>query len=471
MRSGKVHAIARTNSVSFVCATPCQGLSLAAHRARSLYSSAPAGRPGELGLAIASSAKGIVVSDKKTGSPAAYSQRIRVCDRILKVDDIVVEHMEVAQVRRLLSGPPYTTVELELVSSDTGASYTCALQRAEATGWSSRDPTPVSSAWDSTREATSRLKGEGDGDTRSTAGSQYGGDATTGLYPSLDLSDWSLNIFNTREKSAPSTPVGTAPSKERTKNSDSTQGLITHAQHCNASILAGGPKSPKATPKGTPDLMPRVIRPISAAMANPTPQGSSTELLSPFINGATRAGDVMRVPSLPESLPSMPLAPRPIGLLLAKHAQSRDPEAVVIDKITPNSIADLSSVEIMKGDELVSVNGTQVRHMPLGNVRSMMVLDDVNQRLMLKLKRGETLYTAELTAGETKRPSFLTLTDMPAETLKAHSSAASLSGEKAGGAVNVVLKLGLDIGAAGVEGSRWREGFLQVMMITVVVCL
>jgi hypothetical protein len=27
--------------------------------------------------------------------------------------------------------------------------------------------------------------------------------------------------------------------------------------------------------------------------------------------------------------------------------------------------------------------------------------------------------------------------------------------------VNVVLKLGLDIGAAGVEGSRWREGFLQ----------
>jgi hypothetical protein len=167
----------------------------------------------------------------------------------------------------------------------------------------------------------------------------------------------------------------------------------------------------------------------------------------------------------------MPLEPRPIGLLLAKHAQSRDPEAVVIDKITPNSIADLSSAEIMKGDELVSVNGTQVRHMPLGNVRSMMVLDDVNQRLMLKLKRGETLYTTELTAGETKGPSFLTLTDMPAETLKAHSSAASLSGEKAGGAVNVVVKLGLDIGAAGLEGSRWREGFLQVTMMTVVVFL
>ena len=490
MRSGKVHAIVCTNSVSFVCATPCQGLSLAAHGARSLYSSAPAGRPGELGLAIARLSKGIVVSDKKTDSPAAYSQTIRVGDRILKVDGIVVEHMEVAQVRRLLSGPPYTTVELELASSDTGAPYTCALQRAEATVWSSRDPTPISSAWDSTWEATSRLKGEGDGDMRSTAGSQYGGDATTGLYPSLDLSDWSLNIFNTREKSAPSTPVGTAPSKERTKNVDPTQGLITHANQSNASILTGCPKSPKATLEGTRgntggntkatlegtrdlgtrDLMPRVIRPISAAMANPTSKGSSAELMSPVIHGAIGAGDVMRVPSFPESLPSMPLTPRPIGLLLAKHAHSGDPEAVVIDKIMPNSTADLSSAKIMTGDELVSVNGTQVRHMPLGSVRSMMVLDHVNRRLVLELKRGETIYTTELIAGETKRPSSPPLTDMPAETLKAHSSAASLSGEKTGGAVNVVLKLGLDIGAAGVEGSRWREGFLQVMMMTVV-CL
>ncbi len=472
MRSEKVHAIVRTSSVSFVCATPFQGLSLAAHGARPLYSSAPAGRPGELGLAIARLAKGIVVSDKRTGSPAAYSQRIRVGDRILKVDGTVVEHMEVAQVRRLLSGPPYTTVELELVSSDTGASYTCALQRAEATGWTSRDPTPVPSAWDSTLEATSRLKGEGDGDTRSTAGSQYGGDATTGLYPSLDLSDLSLNILNTREKSAPSTPVGRAPSKERTKNADPTH---THAHQSKASLPAGGSKSTRETPKRTPDLMPRVIRPISAVMADPAPQGSSAELMSPIIHGATqlamRAGDVMRVPSFPERVPSMPLELRPIGLLLAKHARSRDPEAVLIDKIMPNSIAHLSRAEIMQGDELVAVNGTQVRHMPLGSVRSMMVLDDVNQRLMLKLKRGETLYNTELTAGETKRPSFFTLSDMPAQTLKAHSSATSLSGEKAGGAVNVVLKLGLDISAAGVEGSRWREGFLQVMMITDDVCL
>jgi len=436
-----------------------QGFSLAPPpAARSLYSSAPAGQPdGELGLAIARVPAGIVVSDKKTGSPAAYSQRIRVGDRIYKVDNIVVEQMDVAQVRRLLRGAPYTSVQLELVSTDTGAAYACALQRAEATGWSSRDPapfrhTPEPAVWDSVREAALRSKREVGGDATSvrTAGSQYGGDATSwlggggGLFPSLDIRDLTLNIFNNRERSTPSTPALTAQSTAPSK---------------------------KSTPKATPDLMPRVIHHssvLAGVAADPMPfagQGSSAPPMSPQnCDGASRAGDMERVPSFPDSVPPQSASQsttRPIGLLLKRHAQSKDPDAVMIDNIMPNSVADRSRPQIMRGDELVAVDGAQIRHLPLGQVRAMMASGDVYQRLVLTLKRGDMLYDTQLAVGDGE----LHLTDMPAQILKAHSGTA----RRSGGAVDAVLKLGLDIGAAGVEGSRWREGFLQVRIAIVVV--
>lgn len=89
---------------------------------------------GELGLAVVRVPKGLIVGDKKLGSPASYSQKLRVGDQLVKVDGVRVEHMDVIEVRKLLTGAPYTCVDLELISSDTGESYSCALQRVEATG-------------------------------------------------------------------------------------------------------------------------------------------------------------------------------------------------------------------------------------------------------------------------------------------------------------------------------------------------
>ena len=56
------------------------------------------GDGGELGLAITRLPKGIIVSDKKTGSPAAYSHNLRVGDEIIKVDNVLVKHLPVQEV-------------------------------------------------------------------------------------------------------------------------------------------------------------------------------------------------------------------------------------------------------------------------------------------------------------------------------------------------------------------------------------
>lgn len=93
---------------------------------------AGAPRPGHLGLSLKQVERGVIVSDKSTGSPSAYSQRLRVGDQVLKVDDVDVTKMGVQAVREKLDGAPYTTVTLEMKSQDDGQAYECALQRAEA---------------------------------------------------------------------------------------------------------------------------------------------------------------------------------------------------------------------------------------------------------------------------------------------------------------------------------------------------
>lgn len=188
---------------------PGQSFKLQTHE-RSIYRSAPTAQAtGELGLAIVRVPEGIIVSEKKTGSPAAYSQRLRVGDKIIKVDNMVVGTMDVSRVRTLLAGPPYTSVELELIAQDSGAMYSCALQRSEGTGWSSRDATPYRNipeppGWDSVREVAAHGKKGVCGDSVSvhSGSSQYGGDASSawnnggGSFPSFDLT---LDIFNARE--------------------------------------------------------------------------------------------------------------------------------------------------------------------------------------------------------------------------------------------------------------------------------
>ena len=59
------------------------------------------GGGGELGLAITRLPRGIIVSDKKTGSPAAYSHNLRVGDEIIKVDNVLVKHLPVQEVFEL----------------------------------------------------------------------------------------------------------------------------------------------------------------------------------------------------------------------------------------------------------------------------------------------------------------------------------------------------------------------------------
>ena len=86
---------------------------------------------GHLGLSILKMAHGIIVSDKKTASPAAYSQKLRVGDVILRIDDVDVSDMDVSGVSERLHGAPYTTVKLEMRSKDSGEIYLCAIQRAE----------------------------------------------------------------------------------------------------------------------------------------------------------------------------------------------------------------------------------------------------------------------------------------------------------------------------------------------------
>jgi len=93
---------------------------------------AGAPRPGYLGISVKQVEQRVIVSDKSTGSPSAYSQRLRVGDQVLKVDHVDVSHMALQAVREKLDGAPYTTVKLEMKSQHDGQTYECALQRAEA---------------------------------------------------------------------------------------------------------------------------------------------------------------------------------------------------------------------------------------------------------------------------------------------------------------------------------------------------
>lgn len=49
-----------------------------------------------------------------------------------------------------------------------------------------------------------------------------------------------------------------------------------------------------------------------------------------------------------------------IGMLLVRHANSSDPDAVLVDDILPGSCADLCRPNIQRGDYLLSVSGTPV---------------------------------------------------------------------------------------------------------------
>ena len=302
---------------------------------RPKYSSTPA-MPrggGELGLAIARVPEGILVSDKKTGSPAAYSQKLRVGDRIRKIDQVVVENLDVAHVRWMLMGAPFSSVDIELVCQHTRVAYSVVLQRAAATGWSARDPTPYrptqevppSQIWTAMREATARVFDMGGDASSVRAKSQHGGDESSTRNGGAGFLSFNLalDLFNNREEA------------QVTKTTD---------QH------ALSPRAVALAHTLAPET--RMLGSGSAPPMSP-PHESTFESMRSH---------------------SRQLAPQqPIGMLLARHANSADPEAVVVDAIMAGSCAETSHPRIEMGDELLSVNGAGVCHVsPMRDVTCVM---------------------------------------------------------------------------------------------------
>jgi hypothetical protein len=73
-------------------------------------------------------------------------------------------------------------------------------------------------------------------------------------------------------------------------------------------------------------------------------------------------------------------------------------------EIAPKSCADHSYPPIMRGDELLSINGQSVTHLPLDEVWRSMSFSAPEQHLALKLRRDGTIYATELKVDDPAAP-------------------------------------------------------------------
>jgi len=89
------------------------------------------------------------------------------------------------------------------------------------------------------------------------------------------------------------------------------------------------------------------------------------------------------------------LIPKQVGMKLVRHANSNDPQAVVVENILDGSCAAESHPKIQEGDKLLCVNGKHVVDMPLEDVRAMFHFSQLDI-LVLKLQRGDMSYVTVL---------------------------------------------------------------------------